>query len=557
MKKKILGTVVAFLMTFNLFACGTNIFAQETVGDYGKYAYDILRYLDKNLRERIAGTKQEVVTAEYIKDKLKSAGYEVTAQPFKYTKKGVEYNSQNIIVTKKGDSDNQVVVGAHYDSVGTAGVDDNGSGTVVNLETAIRMINVETPYTIKFVFFGAEETGLNGSKAYVESMTQKEKNNLVYMVNIDSILAGTYSYLYSGNFNEKTKKVENAWPVDQAMELAKSLNLDMHLNNTKLNYNYPSPTTGNWGDHASFRNFVPYLYFEAANWELLDDPKNPADGSSGAYETESGEVMHVPGRDDLTFIEKEWGDHGKNTIKKYCTLLPAVLLQLNPEGLKTNIADMTIGNIDNRVYTGREITPVVTVKDGSKLLEKDKDYTVSYSDNKSIGTAKVTIKGIGDYVGTTIKTFKISHKSSKSSKHHSSSDRSIINISDMTIENIKNEVYTGREITPVVTIKDGSKLLEKDKDYTVSYSDNKSIGTAKVTIKGIGDYVGTTIKTFKISHKSSVGWVNINGTWYYLKNNGEMSIGWEKVGNKWYYLSNSGAMQKGWINLNGTWYYLR
>ena len=331
MKKKILTITVAFLMTFNLFAIGMPIFASEQLGDNGEYAYDTLKYLDKNLRQRIAGTNQEVKAAKYIQEKLESVGYKVTVQPFEFTnKKGEKLKSQNIIVTKKGDSDKEVVVGAHYDSVGTAGVDDNGSGTVVNLETAIRMKDVKTPYNVKFVFFGAEETGLNGSKAYVHAMKQDEKENLVYMVNMDSILAGTYTYMYSGNYNESTKKVENAWPVYQAMQIAKDLNLDMHLNNTPLNKDYPSPSTGNWGDHASFRNFVPYLYFEAVNWELPDDPQKPEEGSSGAYETESGEVMHNPQRDDLTFIENEWKDHGKNTIKTYCKLLPEVLKKLNP-----------------------------------------------------------------------------------------------------------------------------------------------------------------------------------------------------------------------------------
>lgn len=37
------------------------------------------------------------------------------------------------------------------------------------------MIDVETPYTIKYVFFGAEETGMHGSKEYVNSLTKKEK----------------------------------------------------------------------------------------------------------------------------------------------------------------------------------------------------------------------------------------------------------------------------------------------------------------------------------------------------------------------------------------------
>ena len=61
----------------------------------------------------------------------------------------------NIEVIKEGQSKKTIIVGAHYDSAGTHGVDDNGSGVVVALESALRMIDVETPYTIKYVFFGA------------------------------------------------------------------------------------------------------------------------------------------------------------------------------------------------------------------------------------------------------------------------------------------------------------------------------------------------------------------------------------------------------------------
>ncbi len=85
--------------------------------------------------------------------------------------------------------------------------------------------------------------------------------------------------------------------------------------------------------HASFRDKLPYLYFEAVNWELPDDPDHPEEGSSGAYETEIGEVMHVPDRDNLEFIESTWGTRGKDTITAFCTLLDSVICQLSPDGL--------------------------------------------------------------------------------------------------------------------------------------------------------------------------------------------------------------------------------
>lgn len=54
------------------------------------------------------------------------------------------------------------------------------------------------------------------------------------------------------------------------------------------------------------------------------------------------------------------------------------------------------------------------------------------------------------------------------------------------------------------------------------------------------------------------GWQSINGTWYYLgaANDGAMKTGWQFINNNWFYLNASGAMQAGWVNVSGTWYYM-
>lgn len=63
--------------------------------------------------------------------------------------------------------------------------------------------------------------------------------------------------------------------------------------------------------------------------------------------------------------------------------------------------------------------------------------------------------------------------------------------------------YTGKTIKPSVTVKDGSKKLRNRKDYTVSYSNNKYVGTAEVTVKGKGNYSGEITKTFTINPKGT------------------------------------------------------
>lgn len=59
--------------------------------------------------------------------------------------------------------------------------------------------------------------------------------------------------------------------------------------------------------------------------------------------------------------------------------------------------------------------------------------------------------------------------------------------------------YTGSAIKPAVTVKKGDNPLTQNTDYTVTYSNNKNVGTATATVKGIGAYSGTVTKTFTIN----------------------------------------------------------
>lgn len=71
-------------------------------------------------------------------------------------------------------------------------------------------------------------------------------------------------------------------------------------------------------------------------------------------------------------------------------------------------------------------------------------------------------------------------------------------ISAAFVNDIKDKKYTGKAITPAVTVKQSGTALVKGVDYTVSYSKNVKPGFAKVTITGIGNYTGTLTTTFFI-----------------------------------------------------------
>jgi uncharacterized protein YjdB len=87
-----------------------------------------------------------------------------------------------------------------------------------------------------------------------------------------------------------------------------------------------------------------------------------------------------------------------------------------PASAATSLSKATVTYEVKQTYTGKAIKPSVTVKLGSKKLTKDKSYTVSYSNNKSVGKGTITIKGKGSYTGKVTKNFYIQPKAVSSLK---------------------------------------------------------------------------------------------------------------------------------------------
>ena len=174
----------------------------------------------------------------------------------------------------------------------------------------------------------------------------------------------------------------------------------------------------------------------------------------------------------------------KGSKHKECTVCKKVLETAEIPALSRisiSKASVTLST-STYAYDGKAKTPSVTVKVGGKTLKNDTDYTVSYSNNTKVGTAKVTITGKGNYTGSVSKTYIIKN-----------------NFKKATVSGISTKAFTGKNITQSITVKYNGKTLKKGTDYTVSYSNNKNIGTATVKITGKGSYTGTVTKTFKIN----------------------------------------------------------
>ncbi len=183
--------------------------------------------------------------------------------------------------------------------------------------------------------------------------------------------------------------------------------------------------------------------------------------------------------------------------------------------IKKIVIKGTVTSIPKNGFTGFENLTEVVVSSGVKSIG---DEAFSYSKTLEKLTLPASVKTIGkDIVWTgsywigdeshvyyaTIYAPKGSAAEKYANKYSISFISTSKSIAKATVSGIKNKYYTGKAITQTPTVKLGSKTLKSGTDYTVSYKNNKAIGTATVTIKGKGAYTGTVKATFKICPKKT------------------------------------------------------
>jgi Zn-dependent M28 family amino/carboxypeptidase len=102
----------------------------------------------------------------------------------------------NVIAELPGVNTNNVVMaGAHLDSVTEGpGIQDNGSGSAAILETALKMSKLKPQNTLRFGWWGAEEEGLVGSTAYVDGLSEAERDRIAVYLNYDMIGSPNYFF---------------------------------------------------------------------------------------------------------------------------------------------------------------------------------------------------------------------------------------------------------------------------------------------------------------------------------------------------------------------------
>jgi Zn-dependent M28 family amino/carboxypeptidase len=108
----------------------------------------------------------------------------------------------NVLAELPGkNQDNVVMSGAHLDSVNAGpGINDNGSGSAALIEIAENLSKVKPQNTMRFAWWGAEESGLVGSTYYVNTLSQSERDRIALYLNYDMIGSPNHVFfIYDGD----------------------------------------------------------------------------------------------------------------------------------------------------------------------------------------------------------------------------------------------------------------------------------------------------------------------------------------------------------------------
>ena len=254
------------------------------------------------------------------------------------------------------------------------------------------------------------------------------------------------------------------------------------------------------------------------------------EGAYAFWNTYNGEALANPAENQLNLagvdyskIQFKWykGEVGSGTLLAknpteagiYYVVLSALATENYKEVSITSasitIAPKTVTNptieiASAGVYDGIAKTPAVTaVIDGDTTIPSE-EYTVAYSNNTNAGNATVTLtdKEGGNYTVSGTGTFEIKPADIKDLE------------TKVLLDNKKpaeaNYLYTGKEIKPAVSF-EASPLITAE-DYDVSYTDNKNVGEATVTIIGKGNYTGQIVTNFTIAVGDFTGTISYNGS---------------------------------------------
>ena len=187
MKLSFIPTILLFfLTTLTINAQVFNPYYNGIVDNVssGNILNDLIAFEDFGVKE--PGTVAIENAKDWIINRYQDLGYtDIETQPFSV----YGQTTSNIIITKTGSvyPNTFLIIDGHYDTINGPGANDNGSGTVLILELARLLKDVDTEFSIKFIHFSGEELGLIGSQYYVTNTVIPENMDIKLVLNIDEV----------------------------------------------------------------------------------------------------------------------------------------------------------------------------------------------------------------------------------------------------------------------------------------------------------------------------------------------------------------------------------
>lgn len=230
-----------------------------------------------DLEGRCAGYPGCDKAADYIAESFKKSGLKPAGDNGTYFQKFrlVGKDTKNVIGLIEGSDpalkNEYIVVGAHYDHVGTAdqrdfgrmggkgddtiwnGADDNGSGTtcVLGLAQAFGEGGLSTKRTIVFMCFSGEEAGLVGSRFYTRNPLGGSIDKTVFMLNLDMV----------GRNPTKPIEIHGVGSAENGV-IRKAVERAIQASGLKAKLNDAVTLMGGDSDHSSFaEKRVPFTFF--------------------------------------------------------------------------------------------------------------------------------------------------------------------------------------------------------------------------------------------------------------------------------------------------------
>jgi hypothetical protein len=276
---------------------------------YGAIAQATAKVFAQSVHPRAADTWGEIRAREFVYQTFQQYGYTPLLQEFIATSGGRRVHSANIIAVKEGTSAERLIIGAHYDARGGDGYTDNAAGVGLLIETAARLKSRETPYTLVFVAFGAEERGQLGSRHFVSAMSGAERRATLGMIDLNGIAGGDESYVFS-------RLGSAAWLRDDV--LAAAQDMEIPLQATPARRDTSAGTANLVSDDVAFAEAgVPTAVVVASNWEV-----GRRDGSTQT--AAHGRIWDTP-NDTVGFVEKNYPGRVRRQLSDLSRLLEVIL----------------------------------------------------------------------------------------------------------------------------------------------------------------------------------------------------------------------------------------